>query len=161
MRSLRTRSGSIGAVCVEPARSDVAYVFDEEIVRGYGGVAIVGCTSKSRRGAHRQSPVCCIPTSARKSRRKRARSGAFIEIRAGCLGCAAASPRKARMADDVGDEPPVGSRPSPATCRKKRLAVRVLSPGLFGGLATPPCVRHPEDGRPAPAAPVGQELRTS
>ena len=51
MRSLRTRSGSIGAVCVEPARSDVAYVFDEEIVRGYSGVAIVGCTSKSRRGA--------------------------------------------------------------------------------------------------------------
>jgi hypothetical protein len=69
--------------------------------------------------------------------------------------------RKARMADDVSDEPPVGSRPSPATCRKKRLAVRVLSPGLFGGLATPPRVRHPEDGRPAPAAPVGQALRTS
>ena len=65
------------------------------------------------------------------------------------------------MADDVSDEPPVGSPPSPATCRKKRLAVRVLSPGLFGGLATPPCVRHPEDGRPAPAAPVGQALRTS
>ena len=50
MRSLRTRSGSIGAVCVEPARSDVAYVFDEEIVRGYGQISV-------DRGLHLKEPT--------------------------------------------------------------------------------------------------------
>ena len=109
MRSLRTRSGSIGAVCVEPARSDVAYVFDEEIVRGYSGVAIVGCTSKSRRGAHRRSPVCCIPTSLPNSRRKRARLSTFIEhLRLPWLRGDGVA-KEGRMADDVSDEPPVGS----------------------------------------------------
>ena len=43
----RVTDGVRGAVCVEPARSDVPYVLDEKVVRGCGPASIVGCTSKS------------------------------------------------------------------------------------------------------------------
>ena len=72
------------------------------------GLASAWAALKEPTRSHRQSPVCCIPTSAPKSRRKRARSGAFIEhLRLSWLRGGGVA-KEGRMADDVSDEPPVG-----------------------------------------------------